>query len=168
MPPSDQYSEIIEAAKRAQPVMDSLARQRENDLFVVVAVRADEPQRNSRHGFDVPFDSERLPLDSTLQELGRRIFVQWSRALHEFVCTPGKKDAALRSQLLTAITGKEGGAMALLAAVLVGSFGLSAPLSAAVAALTFKLIVNPAGAELCAFWSERLNAISAPSAGRQT
>jgi len=64
----------------------------------------------------------------------------------------------LRHRLMSALTGREGGAPALLAGTLVAAFGLSPAVAALVAALLMKLVIAPAKDELCQSWAAALNA----------
>lgn len=134
---------------------DKLATQTTDELYRLIYVRTSQMAApcgssdlnlRSRSGED---DALRT---SEATEIGRRIFMRWSKTLHAFVCAPQNEDADLRSQLVSAIVGKGGGAAALVAGTLVASFGLSPAVSALVAALLLKLIVAPAADELCATW----------------
>jgi len=91
--------------------------------------------------------------NSEVDGMGQRIFMRWSVALHGFVCAPGGEDERLRESIVAAIIGKSGGATALVAGALVSAFGISPILAALVAALLIKVIVAPAGQELCGTWS---------------
>ena len=53
---------------------------------------------------------------------------------------------------MTAISAKAGGGTALVAAVLVGYFGVYPSVAAVIAALLIKLIVAPAAEEACQTW----------------
>jgi len=91
------------------------------------------------------------------RELGKRIYSRWSRTLHDFLCAPSTEDKDLTDKVWAALA-KQGGAVAALSAVLVSAFGLAPATAAIVAALVMKLVVTPAGNEVCKFWSEKLEA----------
>jgi hypothetical protein len=93
-----------------------------------------------------------------LQALGTRVFLRWSRALHGLLCGSAGEDKDLRDRLWSAITGKTGGISALLSATLVSSFGAAPAVAAIVATLVAKVILQPAGEEVCSYWAARLGA----------
>jgi hypothetical protein len=130
----------------------------EAEPFGKVRLRSDDLERGSgtASAFDV-----RVRIDDFERgdaNLGQQIFRRWSRVLHEFVCKPSKDDAELRDRVLGAIVGKDGGGVAVVAAVLAGVFGVSPGLSALIAALLIKLIVAPAADEVCEAWNDNLKA----------
>src|SRR5262245_22569917 len=67
--------------------------------------------------------------------IGQRVFRRWSRVLHQVVCKPDDDDAEIRDRLLASLVRKDGGGVAVVAAVLAGSFGLRPDLAALIAAL---------------------------------
>ncbi len=99
-----------------------------------------------------PDDEYRGPAE----ELGQKIFSRWSERLHQLVCEPVEEDEAVRDQLTTAIFTKGGGAAALVAGLLVSSFSVSPPLAAAISALLFRIVIDPAGEELCNHWAKNI------------
>jgi hypothetical protein len=90
-------------------------------------------------------------------ELGKKIFARWNRTLNEFACKPNSEDANLQNQLIGALTGKEGGT-AVIAGLMITSFGASPAVAAVVAALLVKLVLAPAAKEVCNAWSDALSA----------
>jgi hypothetical protein len=103
-------------------------------------------------------DSNLRAIDAAdLQTLGARVFLRWSRALHELLCGSSDEDKDLRDRLWSAITGKTGGITALFSAVLVSSFGATPAVAAIVATLIAKVVLQPAGEELCSYWAKQLD-----------
>jgi hypothetical protein len=103
-----------------------------------------------------PIDRDGLPRDSAAIAVGRRILARWSRTMHDFLCKSGGDEEDLRERLFNAITGRDGGATALLAGTLVAAFGASPGVAAIVAALLMKLVIAPAQDELCQAWAAAL------------
>jgi hypothetical protein len=75
--------------------------------------------------------------------------------LHQFCCVPDKEELDVRAKLLAGLTGKEGGA-AVIAGMLVATFGASPAVAAIVAALLLKIVVAPALDEVCQAWRKSL------------
>jgi len=86
--------------------------------------------------------------------LGRKIFLRWSKNLHSFVCSPSEDDENEREELISAIFKKGPGANAVIAGVLVASFGLSPGTAAIIAILLLRILVVPVVEELCLTWGE--------------
>jgi hypothetical protein len=158
MPTDQRIETAIKKASAAADNLQRLQKQSEPNLFVGLALRTEQTieQRDIALTFDAPLRIDDLPMDRELQSLGRRIFLRWSRTLHQFVCVPDKEDADIRERLLSALTGAEGGA-AVIAGVLVACFGASPANAAIIAALLLKIIIVPAGAELCEAWKKTLS-----------
>jgi hypothetical protein len=156
-------TDLLQAAERIaaqnQAVVVSLQNSTEPDLFAALAQRVQEAtQGSSGIARMTAIDLDRLPRDSATVALGRRILARWSRATYDFLCKSGGSDDDLRHRLMSALTGREGGAPALLAGTLVAAFGLSPAVAALVAALLMKLVIAPAKDELCQSWAAALNA----------
>ena len=81
--------------------------------------------------------------------------------MHDFLCTSGGEEQDLRRRLMSALTGRDGGAPALLAGTLVAAFGVSPAVAALVAALLMKLVIAPAKDELCQSWAASLDSAGA-------
>jgi hypothetical protein len=153
--------DLIQAAERIatenSTAVAALQQSSEPDLLAALAQRVQEATSGSvTIARMTPIDPDRLPRDSATLAIGRRIFQRWSRATHDFLCNSGGADEDLRERLISAITGRDGGATALLAGALVVAFGASPAVAAIVAALLMKLVVAPAKDELCASWAASL------------
>lgn len=142
--------------------LEGLADRPTDELFGLIYVRAVQSTASGSVGGPLRMQpaADDAVRSGEATAVGRRIFMRWSRALHDFVCVPQQEDADLRAQLVSAIVGKGGGAGALVAGTLVASFGLSPAVAAVVAALMLKLIVAPAAEELCATWQAYNSAAS--------
>jgi hypothetical protein len=153
----DLYRSAVAKATSSQSNVAILAAQSENDLFATLAQRTEAVALGvqSALAFDAPFSADDLRRDSATIALGRRIFRRWSRALHQFACSTGEEDKSARDRLWSALIGKEGGA-AVIAGILVASFGASAAVAAVVAALLVKIVIQPATEELCESWGRSL------------
>jgi hypothetical protein len=100
---------------------------------------------------DLPRDGTASQLPTALRDLGRRIFLRWSRALHDFLCSEGGENSTLRGKLFEALLGKGGGAAAI-SAIMMSTFGVSPAIAVLVATLLTKIIIAPAQEEICAVW----------------
>jgi hypothetical protein len=139
--------------------LDALLNQREPDLYSLLAARITEPVAGSAAAndrFRGRIDLDELDRSTAAVELGKRIFARWSRALHDFLCSPSTEDKNLRDDMLQAIFSKQGGGVAIIAGGLVATFGASPAIAAVVAALLVKLIMAPAVDEVCKAWAETL------------
>lgn len=156
---SDELLRSVKAAAgRASTVESSLKMMTDVDLFSALGQRISDSSINGRTpALDTHIDIDDLVRSSAMEELGRRVFYRWSLALHQFVCNPSSDDQDLREKILQALSGKDGGAVALIAGVMVAAFGASPAIAAIVATLLVRLLLNPAREELCAFWSEKLH-----------
>ena len=143
------------AAAQATDVTDIALAQSEDTLYALLAANlldggaADHRTRSA-------FDTDDLMRSEATVQLGRRVFARWSRALHDFLCTPGAEDQQLRERLLNAIFARDGGGVAIVSGGLVAAFGLSPGVAAIVATLVVKLVVAPAQGELCEAWGQSL------------
>jgi hypothetical protein len=159
---------VLQAAERIatqnQGVVASLQNSREADLLAALAQRVQDAAEGSPGiARMTAIDPDRLPRDSATIALGRRIVARWSRTMHEFLCGGGgEEEEDLRRRLMAALTGRDGGAPALLAGTLVAAFGASPAVAALVAALLMKLVIAPAKDELCRSWAASLDP---PAAG---
>lgn len=149
---------VEEFAGANAAIAESLRHNREPDLLAALAQTATRSAEGSPAiARMTAIDLDSLPRDSETVELGRRILARWSRSLHQFMCTSDdKEDEELRTRVWNAITGKDGGATALLAGTLVAAFGASPALAALVAALLMKFMISPARDEICSAWKASL------------
>ncbi|KAA1054454.1 hypothetical protein [Azospirillum argentinense] len=172
----DLLRSAVATSMRAKRALDDLQDQSPDDLYRSLAaqVAAASSEAPSSASF-VPTgqaqisddDLRRGPQADDLRrgqdiELGKRIFQRWNRTLHEFVCKPNTADQDLRAKLVGALTGTEGGGVALVAGILVAAFGASPAVAAIVAALLIKLVVAPAADEICQVWAAALPTADAP------
>lgn len=138
-------------------VVDSLQNGDEPDLLAALAGQVREAAVGSPGIARMAvIDSDLLPLDGATVAFGRRVLARWSRTMHDFLCKSGGEDEDLRQRLMSALTGRDGGAAALLAATMVVAFGASPSVAALVAALLMKLVIAPAKDELCQSWAASL------------
>jgi hypothetical protein len=157
------------SARAARDFFEPLKAASEADLYTALAVRlqsediehvdegsATRGARSFGWPYAAAIDPGLLPRDSATRDLGRRIFLRWSKVLYGFACNPDKQDSDLREHLLDAVSGTSGGGMAVIAAVLNGFFGVSQPVAAIIAALTVRLVVAPAVEDVCHSWSALL------------
>lgn len=149
-------------ATQNDAVIASLQNGEEPDLLAALAqsvgATADGSSNVSRMA---AIDPDRLPRDDAMIALGRRILARWSRAMHDFLCVSGGEEEDLRRRLMTALTGRDGGAPALLAGTLIAAFGVSPAVAAIVAVLLMKLVIAPAKDEVCKSWATSLGTASA-------
>jgi hypothetical protein len=135
---SDNFLRTVEStALKSQETLSRLARRPAADLYAALAAtvttgsafsltetRANDADQLPRSGVVNPFDV--YPSTDDFQrggtDLGQRIFRRWSSVLHDFLCRGDNEDRELRERVIGAIVGKGGGAVALVAAVLVFSW----------------------------------------------
>jgi hypothetical protein len=148
----DLYRSAVANAVAAEEDLSKLSAYSSADLFAALAERTRSATMGmNANGFGTPINIDDLPRDGATSDLGRRIFRRWSRAFHQFICTPDRNDSSARDRLVRALTGKES-CTAVIAGMLVASFGASPAVAAVVAALLLKLIFDPAKAEVCETW----------------
>lgn len=94
-----------------------------------------------------------LGIGDDAKELGRRIFGAIEGKAFDALCGTGKKGAEVEKILSTARTGGYA-STALLVAVLT-KLGVSEAQAVVGATLLMKIVLEPAGVELCSFWRER-------------
>ncbi len=142
----------IRSAHKATAPLEALSV---GDLFPLLGSRIVECSAATPRAltFDAPVNIDDLTRGPEIFELGERIFWRWSATLHRFICNPSDDDTDEKSRLLAAIGSKGSGVTALAAGILVSSFGLSPAIAAVVAALLLKLVFQPAGDEICAYWA---------------
>ena len=158
-------SALVKQKSVATAASSELLKKTAGELYVQLGALSLDPgaaRRGSEGGYRSSVDPDDLQRGPAASELGRRIFLRWSHALHDFTCKPREEDKALQEQIIQAIFDKNGGGVALLAAGLVTAFGVSPAISAVVAALIVKLIVAPAMDELCKVWDEQIAGQGAP------
>jgi hypothetical protein len=153
--------------KGANDSFERLKTLTDADLFAALVVqlqsgttrRAPNEDADTRSASSFPWGAElavnldSLPRDTNTRDLGHKIFLRWSKVLYGFACGPGKEDSDLREHLLEAVSGKSGGGMAIIIAVLTSYFGVSPPVAAIIAALTVRFIVSPAAEGVCHSWA---------------
>jgi hypothetical protein len=146
-----------EAAARAKKAVEKLKNYSEPDLFLVLNLRVTDLEKEvGQQAFDLPIDPDRFPRGPGFQQLGKRIYLRWSQSLHSLVCKDGAENRDIRNQILSALSLKDGGGAALIAGFLVTLFGVSPAIAAVVAVLIVRLIVQPAGVEICKSWEDAL------------
>ncbi len=158
MDTDDLIRSATKSAKSADDALRALSHRSNEDLYAALAMRVGntvDDQYRGATGFNVPFDADELRRDSESVNIGWRVFARWNRALHQFVCQPEGEDAKIRDQLLRALTGKEGG-IAVIAGILVATFGASPAVAALVAALLVRILVVPAADEVCRSWASSI------------
>lgn len=92
-----------------------------------------------------------------LRALGRRILGRWNSELHGVVCGARSEDRKGRKAILDSLNLGEAAVVAAVASVLL-SAGAAGAFAAALAPLIVKKFILPAKDELCAAWSEAINA----------
>lgn len=175
----DEFTRKVErASKKSEAVLAELAQRPAEELFAALAAAADPESRALEDSSVTDRDQMTRSSAPLLFEvrvnrdlltrgdigLGQRIFQRWNAVLHDFICRNDKADRDLRNKVLGAIAGKGGGGVALVAALLVSSFGMGPATAALVAALLIKLVVAPAADEVCRAWGESIGAEQTPPA----
>jgi hypothetical protein len=152
--PDDPDATFRAAAANSGSVVRSLSNLSNSDLYAALAYHS----ALIAEGRAVPaaIDADDLPREASYQRIGRILFRRWNCTLHDFVCKSEGEDQQLREKLAAALTGKEGGAAALVAGILVSSFGVSPVLAAIIGTLLIRIIVAPAVDELCSYWTSSL------------
>jgi hypothetical protein len=177
MTQSDELLRSVEESLQSESHnLDALVEISVDDLYAAAGLRArnalvaraaqvinaDELARGGQSRLAQLFDTklvvDALSRNEDEKNLGKRIFRRWNRTLHDFACNANAEDRDLKDKLLSAISMKTGGGTAVVAAVLAGYFLVSPPLAAVLAALLIKLILVPAGQEVCQAWAGALNA----------
>jgi hypothetical protein len=159
MDSDDLLRSLVDNHARDAGNVGTLLRKKEDDLYALLALRLSAPGAGVGAGedrFQTAYTDDDLLRSAAAVALGKRVFVRWSLAFHDFLCHPGDEDKKLREQMLNAIISKEGVGLALLAGGLVAGFGLSPAVAAVVAALVVKLVVAPAADEVCRAWGDSL------------
>jgi len=136
----------------SRPAISSLSGFSEPDLFAALAQRLND----RRATLATPFNADDLKRDAALQALGQRVFRRWNMALYDFVCKSKAEDQQLRERLISALSGKEGGAAALIAGTLVAAFGASPAVAAIIGTLVVRIVIIPATEELCSYWNKTI------------
>ena len=135
------------------------------DLYAALVSRVQDEATGKKLHSEQRVNFEELERGSSEAELGKRIFRRWSKALHDFTCSSSMDEKDVRDRLINAISGKEGGGVALIAATLVGAFGVSPAVAAVIAALVSRLIIAPAADEVCQAWAKSLQDSMPPTGG---
>ena len=133
----------------------------EEALFRQLGERIDilqsRPELTSEFDPKIPANYARRPTKDDAIELGRRVYVRWHRELYRFLCENDELNQSDRNRLFKALVGKEATSAAMIASLLVSSFGLSPAIAAIVGALVLRLFVASAGQTVCEFWKETLD-----------
>jgi hypothetical protein len=152
-----------EALRQAEPAVRNLLEADEDTLYEQLGIRAtafaDAPQLAGEFAPVVSYDAVVMgPLD-TVRELGKRIFDRWNREAYGLVCGGGG-DSKDRDALLDSIGVGQTAFAALLASIIVTTFGLAPAIAAVIAAIVVKRFFRPAYEEFCGVWKEKLPAAS--------
>lgn len=147
----DQATKTVAPMEQALKTLPDL-----NDLYAALAMEAtSQAGGKSRFTGESRITTGKLDMAPDLVNLGKAIFSRWNRTLHDFACGAGEDGTRMRDDLFKALTGKEGG-VALTASVLVGFFGLSIVTATLIATILLKVVVVPAGEEVCRVWGETI------------
>jgi hypothetical protein len=153
---SKKPSNLDGLAASAVKQVERLAPMSEESLFQELAVRMVVARRDPKTiaDFEPYIDLDQLPRPpkADLILLGRRIFQRANRELYQFVCEEDGADQELKKRLFDAILGKDISAGAFIGGVLVGYFGLLPGIATIIGAIFVKILVVPAGQEVCSFW----------------
>jgi hypothetical protein len=145
------------AAVRAREAANKLSKYKEADLYIILNQRITDAGREAGlPKFDLPVDVGQFPRSGAIRQLGKRVFARWNQTLYDFVCKGSAEDKDIRDQLMKALSLKDGSGTALIAGVLVTYFGVAAAIAVVIAVLVVKLIIQPAGDEICKAWGEAL------------
>lgn len=137
--------------------LDQLTKARQSDLFAALAQEVGRAVSGSSDILSMRvIDLDKLPMDDETVSFGKRIFRRWNKAAHDFLCSPDPQNDELRERVLRAITGRDAGAPALLAASLVATFGIAPAVAAIVSALLMQIVIGPFADELCWKWTALL------------
>jgi len=120
------------------------------DLYELLASVSVQPDLMSLSNRALDIDDKARP--AGLEKIGRNIFRRWVKSAHDFACKPTESDKELADKLKVALTGQAGG-IAIIAGVLVSTFGLAPVTSALIAALMMRIFVAPTADEVCKVWS---------------
>ena len=127
----------------------------EQQLGMRLAIAHEQPTAAALEGKTFSANVSHLGIADDAKQLGRRLYVRISHELHELFCGSSNADAQDREKISKAI-GLGDGLVAAITGVLVSSFGLMPAIAAILAALLAKRIFEPAGDEVCSFWTEKL------------
>lgn len=145
---------VIDSAKR-------LSARDEDSLELLLGLRAKAiektPSLQDDPDFEPKYDGQTMGAVDDLKALGRRILNRWNKELHGIVCGGTTDDKAGRNAILNSLNLGEAAVIAAVAGALV-SAGAAAALAAAAAPLIVKRFIIPARDELCAAWSEAIEA----------
>jgi hypothetical protein len=169
---SEGYRFIIgdQSPLESSKTLDLLNNRSKHDLFAALAVRAENASSGAAA---LPLEADgvtilRVPDIKTIfdpgsftqgpkqVELGRRIFNRWLSELRNLLCGAGQDEEQLQQNILRALTGREGGATAVIAVLIAKQFNLEASQAALIAALSVRLVAKPAMDEICRAWSQAL------------
>jgi len=107
---------------------------------------------------DIPFpDGLALTPGRDPLEAGRRVLERIERELHDLICSGGAAEKEDRASIKAAAGLGNVTLAGTLVAVLTGTFGVEHSVAIAASAILVKYVFNPAGDELCQFWSERIS-----------
>jgi hypothetical protein len=154
-----QYAEAW--AKDARQASNLATVGSNDELFALLAARASDPQEafgSPTDRFRLNFDPATLPKGPSVFEVGKRIFLRCTAALHQFLCAPDDQDKELRNRMIGALLSRDASAIGLIAGGLVAAFGMGAAAAAVVAALLVRIIVAPTAQVLCEEWDKQIKA----------
>ncbi len=148
----------MEVEKKTIKAAQSYAEFDETALLVVLGKQEKAIEKNSALAADPTlnpvYDKTQMGLMDDLKSIGRRIMLRWSNELHKIVCGVEKNE--VRDELVEALNLGEAAAIATVASLLLAI--APAAVAAPLAALLVKSILLPAKDELCAAWTEELEA----------
>jgi hypothetical protein len=139
---------------------DLLALSKNTDEQIYIAIGKSSNQLFSDLSSDFSYDEEFRSIsnyteNSDLYVLGRSIFIRWCRSLFQLICSNDLNDEQLRSQIASALTGKEGGT-AIIAGALTSLFGVSPIVAILIATLIIRIFLVPSGEEICKYLGKKL------------
>jgi hypothetical protein len=129
-------------------------------LFSLLATRVTDPAAmyatpGDRYG--TKFNAGEITRSVPMIDLGKKIFLRCSAALHDFLCKPTNDDKQLQQSLINALVSKEVGAVGVIAGGLVALFGMAPAVAAVVAAILVQVVVVPTVGVLCQEWDATID-----------
>ncbi|KAA1052480.1 hypothetical protein [Azospirillum argentinense] len=146
---------------------DEIAKDND-ELFMLLASRTSDPQAafgTPEDRFGAAVNPAMLSRGPSFIEVGKRVFRRIAKAFYEFLCLGEGEDKDLRDRLKAALLARDASATALIAGGLVALLGLSASVAAVAAALLLRVVLVPAGKELCQVYKECIDQAVAPAPG---
>lgn len=145
---------------QAKPAVAKLLQSQDDQLFIELGLRRKaidaDPAVAGEFDPELSYDADFAgPLDD-LKEFGQRYFNKVNKQVYELVCGDAKEDEQNRSKLREAFGLDKTTFGAVLAGMLVSSFGWAPAIAAVVAALAVKLFFQPSHEVACQMWKEKL------------